>query len=324
MSSPDPTIHLPGLSEARKFLEQGDDFLVTSHINSDGDGVGGCLALQRMLQHMGKNAAVILHDIPEAYDFLEGWEDIQRPEEPPSVKARYTIVLDCPGLERIGDVQNYLDENTQILNIDHHKDDRFFGTTNLVSSDFSSSCELVYHLAVDAGLQIDAVVAAQLYVGILFDTGGFRFSLTTSTTFEVAADLVRSGARLDYIADQLFGNKSFESVKLIGKGIDSLELHCDDRVTSLHLGCEDMRNGDVEEVVNYGLLVKGVEVTLLLKEQEPEFYRISLRSRDRVDVSLIAAKFGGGGHAKASGCRRRGAAEQVRQELLDEVRKHLD
>jgi phosphoesterase RecJ-like protein len=319
----DDTAELPGLQAAIEFLAQGDDFLVTSHINSDGDGIGSCLALQGMIQSMGKKATIILHDIPEAYDFLDGWKNIRQVADPPAAKQRYAIVLDCPTLERIGDVQHYLDENTRILNIDHHKDNQFFGTTNLVAPTISSSCELVYHLAIAAGFHIDETAAAQLYMGILFDTGGFRFSLTTATTFEVAAELVRRGARLDYIADQLFGNKDFESVKLIGKAVGSLTLYENGRIATLLLSYQDMHEGDAEEVVNYGLLVKGVEVTLLLKEQEPDFYRISLRSRDRVDVSLIAAQFDGGGHAKASGCRLRGSAEEVRQKLLDEVRKHL-
>ena len=314
---------LPDFGAAREFFEQGDDFLLTSHINSDGDGVGGCLALNNLLQSMGKNAAVVFHDLPTAYDFLGGWEDIQQVAEAPSASARYAIVLDCPALERIGDVQNCLDENTRILNIDHHKDNQLFGAINLVSPQASSSSELVYHLAVATGLHINATTAAQLYMGILFDTGGFRFSLTTPTTLEVAAALVRCGARLDFIADQLFGNKSLESVKLIGKAVNSLELHCDDRVATLHLSYQDMRSGDVEEVVNYGLLVKGVEVALLLKEEEPGHYRISLRSRDRVDVSQIASAFGGGGHARASGCRLSGPAHKVKQILLDEVQKYL-
>ena len=311
------------LSVARAFIDEADEFFLTSHVNSDGDGVGGCLALGQLLKNDGKKVRIILNDIPDAYDFLDGWDRIEAASEKPGTAATHAIILDCPNIDRIGSAANHLDEATRTLNIDHHKDNQMFGNANLVAPGVSSSCELVYHLATDGGMEIDETVAAALYMGILFDTGGFRYSLTTDSTFEAAAELVRRGARLDYIADQLFGNKQLESVKLIGKGVDSLRLHCDNQVATLHLGHDDMLNGDVEEVVNYGLLVKGVEVALLLKEQEPEHYRISLRSRDRVDVSRIAAEFGGGGHAKASGCRIRGTENEVRDTLLEQVQKHL-
>ena len=315
--------NLPELQEAMEFISQKDDFLVTSHVNSDGDGIGSCLAMQVMLQNMGKKASIILQDISPAYDFLDGWKNIQLAAAPPATKQRNAIVLDCPTLERIGDVQHYMDEDTRILNIDHHENGQCFGTANVMLPTASSCCELVYHLAKAADLQIDATVAAQLYTGILFDTGSFHYSLTTATTFEVAAALVRHGARLDYISDQLFRNKDFASVKLLGKAIDSLTLHDDGRIATLHLSHADMRSGDAEEVINYGLLVKGVEVAVLLKEHELDSYRISLRSRNQIDVGLIAAHFDGGGHAKASGCRLRGAAEEVEHKLLNEIRKHL-
>ena len=319
------TVDLPDLQAAREFLERGDDFILTSHINSDGDGIAGCMALKNLLRIMGKKAAIVLQDVPVHYEYLEGWKDLQQATDAPRARAPFAVVLDSPSLDRIGDVQHYLDENTRILSIDHHPGNEMFGTVNLVSSDVSSSCELVYHLTVETGLQIDASMAELLYLGILFDTGGFRYTLTTPTTFEVAAELVRCGARLDIVADRLFSNKSYASVKLLGRAIDSLELHGEGRVAVLHLSHEDMSSGDPEEVevVNYGLLVSGVEVALLLKEQEPEFFRVSLRARDRVNVSQIAAAFGGGGHAKASGCRMRGSVEKIKQELLEEVRKHL-
>ena len=319
-----PALELPDLPAARTFLREGDDFLLTSHINSDGDGIGGCLALKRLLDSAGKKATIVLPDPPDPhYEFLPGWEALRQGEKGAKTKAAYAVVLDCPGLDRIGDMGDYLDGDTRILNIDHHRDNQHFGTANLVADEASSTCELVYHLALACGFEIDRDVAAQLYMGILFDTGGFRYSLTTPTTFEVAADLVRRGIRLEYIADQLFGNKTLALVKQLGQAIDSLALHCDGQVAVLHLDREEMKAGDPDEVVNYGLKVKGVEVAVLLKEEKPQYYRVSLRSRDRVDVNQVAAHFGGGGHTKASGCRRQGGRREVEREMLEEIRKHL-
>jgi phosphoesterase RecJ-like protein len=316
-------VDLPDFKEAEQFLAQGDDFLLTTHVNSDADGLGSCMALQGLLAHLGKKASIGLPDPPQGQvDFLEGWSQVCHVEQLKRSGFSCAIVLDCPSLERIGRVRDYLDAEARILNIDHHQGNERFGTINLVA-DTSSTCELIYHLASAAGYLLEPVTAAQLYTGILFDTGGFRFSLTTPTTFEVAADLARRGVRLDFIADQLFGNKTLEEVKQLGKAIESMELHLGGRVALMHLDQEALRQGDSDEVVNYGLLVKGVEVALLLKEQESGKYRVSLRSRNRVDVSGIAASFGGGGHARASGCRLEGTAAEVAEKLLAEIGKHL-
>ena len=316
---------LPNLRAALDFLEEGDNFLITSHVDSDWDGLGGCIALKFLLEKLGKDAFIVVPNLPaEFHCFLEGGEHVRTVEEMDLTEVDYAIVLDCPGLERIGDVRKHINEATRILNIDHHEDARAFGTVNLMSTEVSSSCEFVYHLVVASGREIDPAMAAQLYVGILFDTGGFRYSLATPTTFEVAAELVRRGARLDYIADQLFNNKSFASVKLIGKALDSLELHFDGKAAVLHLAHEDLRQGSAQDIVNYGLMIRSVEVALLLREVRPGSFRVSLRSRNQVDVGKIAALLGGGGHVKASGCSVEGSRESAIKVLLDEVGKALN
>ena len=192
-----------------------------------------------------------------------------------------------------------------------------------IVEEVSSTCELLYHLALGLGYEIDAIAADQLYAGILFDTGGFRFSLTTATTFEVAADLVRRGARLDAIAQDVFGNKSFGSVKQRGQAIESLVLRLEGQVAVLHLDREAMSAGEPDEVVNYGLMIQGVEVAVLLKERAPGCYRISLRSRDKIDVSQVAGTFGGGGHTRAAGLELTGAPEDIVESILTEIGCHL-
>jgi phosphoesterase RecJ-like protein len=318
-------VELPDLHAARRFLEQGDEFLLTSHVNSDGDGIGSCLALRRFLQRLGKKAAIIFHDEPDRhYDFLDDWETIQQVAAPLPHRPDYAVVIDCSSLERVGDVGNCIGDATRILNIDHHEDNQRFGAANLVSPEVSSSSEMIYHLAAEMDLEIDTSTAAQLYAGILFDTGGFRYSLTTATTFEVAAALARCGIRLDHISDRVFGNRSLAEIKQLGRAIDSLTLHFDGRVAFLHLSYQEMQAGDPENAVNYGLLVESAEVAALFKEEKPGEYRISLRSRGRTDVRRIAARFGGGGHTQASGCRLKGNRGKVERDLLDVTGKHLN
>ena len=311
------------LTATHAFIEAADDFLLTTHVNSDADGIGACMAWAHLLKGLGKRADIGLPEPPAGQcSFLAGWDDVRHFADLDLSRYRYAIVADCPSLDRIGPVRPGLSADIRLLNIDHHQDNESFGAVNIVE-EVSSTCELLYHLAIGLGYEIDAVVANQLYAGILFDTGGFRFSLTTATTFEVAADLVRRGARLDAIAQDVFGNKSLGSVKQRGQAIESLVLRLGGRVAVLHLDREAMSAGEPDEVVNYGLMIRGVEVAVLLKERAPGCYRISLRSRDKVDVSQVASTFGGGGHTRAAGLELTGASEDIIENLLAEIGRRL-
>ena len=311
------------LRATRAFIEAADDFLLTTHVNSDADGLGACMAWTHLLRGLGKRADIGLPEPPAGQcSFLVGWDGVRHFADLDLTRYRCAIVADCPSLDRIGPVRPSLSPDIRLLNIDHHRGNECFGAVNIVE-EISSTCELLYHLAIGLGHEVDAVAAAQLYAGILFDTGGFRFSLTTATTFEVAADLVRRGVRLDTIAEGVFGNKSLGSVKQRGQAIESLVLRLGGRVAVLHLDREAMGAGEPDEVVNYGLMIRGVEVALLLKERAPGCYRISLRSRE-VDVSQVAGTFGGGGHARAAGLELTGAPQDIVESILTEIGRYLN
>ena len=312
------------LKATRAFIEEADDFLLTTHVNSDADGIGACMAWAHLLRGLGKRADIGLPEPPAGQcSFLAGWDGVRHFADLDLARYRCAIVADCPSLDRIGPVRPTLSPDIRLLNIDHHQDNECFGAVNIVE-EVSSTCELLYHLASGLGYEIDSVAADQLYAGILFDTGGFRFSLTTATTFEVAADLVRRGARLDAIAQDVFGNKSFGSVKQRGQAIESLVLRLGGRVAVLHLDREAMSAGEPDEVVNYGLMIRGVEVAVLLKERAPGCYRISLRSRDKIDVSQVASTFGGGGHTRAAGLELTGVPQDIVEDILTEIGRYLN
>ena len=311
------------LRESELFIEQEDHFLLTTHVKSDADGLGTCLAFARLLRSMGKRADIGLPEAPadQCY-FLEDWGNVRYGLDLDLDSYRSIIVADCPSLSRIGPLHKHLNNDVRRLNIDHHSGNELFGDVNVVASS-SSTCELFYHLAMGLGAEIDDAMAAQIYTGILFDTGGFRFSLTTPSTFEVAADLVRRGARLDYIADHVFGNTTLDLVRQRGQAIRRLELHQEGLIAVMQLDWDAMRAGDPDEVVNYGLMIKGVEVAILLKEQDPNCYRISLRSRASIDVARIARAFGGGGHARAAGLTLEGKPDEVTTRILTEISQQL-
>ena len=312
------------LTATHAFIEEADDFLLTTHVNSDADGIGACMAWAHLLRGLGKRVDIGLPEPPAGQcSFLADWDGVRHFADLDLTRYRCAIVADCPSLDRIGPVRPGLSPDIRLLNIDHHQGNERFGAVNIVE-EISSTCELLYHLASGLGYEVDAVAAAQLYAGILFDTGGFRFSLTTATTFEVVADLVRRGARLDAIAQDVFGNKSFGSVKQRGQAIESLVLRLGGRVAVLHLDHAAMSAGEPDEVVNYGMMIQGVEVAVLLKERAPGCYRVSLRSRDKVDVSQVAGTFGGGGHARAAGLELTGVPQDIVEDILTEISRYLN
>lgn len=324
MSVTPPDISTSDLDATAEFLRSRSQLLITSHVNSDGDAIAGGLALRGLLRQIGVQGQVLLQDVPsDGYAHLDGWDAIVTLTDAVPSQHDCAVILDCPTYDRIGRVGDHLRADATLLNIDHHHDNEHFGAVNLVSNDVCSTCEMVYHLAIHMDLQIDRPIAEQLYTGILFDTGGFRYSLTTPTSLEVGADLVRRGARLDRIADRLYNNATFDSVKLIGHAIDSMQLHHDGRVATLSLTLQDLHRGDPEATVNYGLLVRGVEVAVLFKEDSTDHYRISLRSREDVDVSAVAHIFGGGGHSLAAGCEQEGNLEEVRSRILAAIQQVL-
>ena len=324
MPAPPTEIPASDFDAAADFLRGGDGFLVTSHVNADGDAIGAVLAMEGLLRQLGKASTAVLEERPgDAYAFLPGTAGIVEAGAAGGGHQR-AIVLDCSNLARTGPVAECLADGASVLNIDHHPDNQRFGSANLASEAVSSTCEMLYHLAVHMDLELDRSLSELLAAGLLFDTCCFRYSLTTPTSMEVGADLRRRGARLDRVADGLYSNATLGSVKLLGRAIDSLELHCGDRVALLGLNRRDLALGDPEAIVNYGLMVRGVEAAALLREEEPGRFRVSLRSRgDDVDVSAVARHFGGGGHAQASGCRIEGEAAAVRSRLLAAVEEVL-
>jgi len=315
---------LPAVDRTIAFLRQGDDFLVTAHVNSDGDAIGACLGLQRLLGQLNRTATIVLPEPADArYDFLAGHDGIQAAVEAPPRQYRHVAVLDCPRRARIGRVVAYLAADARVLNVDHHAGNDAFGDVNLAVPEASSTCEILFGLARAMALEVDATTAAQLYTGIVFDTGGFRYSLATARTLEIGAELVRCGARLDAIADRVFAQRPASEARQLGQALRTLALHCGGQIACMHLDYAQLRAGDPEEVVNHGLAIRGVQAALLLKERSPGQFRVSLRSRGSLDVARIAARFGGGGHANAAGCTLEGAREEVERRLLEAIEQDL-
>lgn len=307
-------------------IRQGNRFLLTSHVNPDGDAIGSELGLARLLRGLGKGAVVWNRDpIPTVYKPLPGSDRIHVGEEPPAgfpEKFDAIIVLECPSPDRTG-LEKHLAERP-VINIDHHLGNQCYGTVNWVDSAAPAVGEMVYRLAQGLKATLDPELASCLYLTLVTDTGGFRFSNATPAAFEAAAALVRDGAHPEQVSQWLYESQPLAVVRLLGEMLQSLELHEGGRVATGRLTLDMFRRagaapGDSEGLIDTLRSIAGVEAVALIREREDDTQKVSLRSRGEVDVEKIARHHGGGGHRNAAGYSLEGEGEALRQQVAADL-----
>ncbi|TMQ59970.1 MAG: bifunctional oligoribonuclease/PAP phosphatase NrnA [Candidatus Eisenbacteria bacterium] len=312
------------------FLAGREEFLVTAHIDPDGDAVGSCLGLKLALDHMGKTAEVVLDSpVPAALLFLPAASTIRRPDH---VQKKFdsAFVLDSSSLDRTGSVpERCLNPGAKIAVFDHHWGNDGFGDIRLVNPEASATAELVYDVIDLLHIPISPEIAECLYAGILSDTGGFRYANTSSRTLRVAARLVERGARAPVVAEALYATKTAPSLRILGLALASLETRSGGRIGAMTIS-RDMfeRAGatpeDADGIVQYAKALAGARVGVLVQEVAPNEIRASLRSDGTVDVNEVASLFGGGGHRNAAGLRVRGDLERVRNDLYEALDRAMN
>lgn len=301
-------------------------FFITSHIRPDGDNIGSQLALYHALAGLGKEVVIQNADpVPDTYSFLPG---VDRIRISTTVEEDWDVlfVLDAGDIERTGGITT--EKFACVVKIDHHKSQKPFADISYVREQASSTCEMVYDLFKTIGLAINRDMATNLYTGILCDTGSYRFTNTTDRVFEIAADLLRSGADAADIAQHIYQQNSINRTRMLGECLAGLELFEEGKISAMTLDKQMIeRNGcqpwETENFINHAQSVKGVAAALLFQELSPESYKISLRSRGEVDVAEVAEELGGGGHKCASGCRMMGPLEAVKEDIVKRIRQQL-
>lgn len=289
-------------------VRAGQSFLLTSHVNPDGDAIGSALGLARILRQLGKRATVWMRDpMPGLYRPLPGSDDVHVGMTPPAgfPEAFDTaVVLECPSLDRTG-LQELLPA-LPMLNIDHHLGNAAYGEIVWIDTTAPAVGEMVLRLANGLQHEIDQETANALYLTLVTDTGGFRFSNANATAFEAAAELVRRGAAPEVVSHWLFESQPLANLVLLGQMLQTLELHHDRQVATAWL-TQDMfaqanaEPGDAEGLIDYPRSIAGVSAVALFKQIEGGGHKVSLRSRGTIDVEQVARRFGGGGHRNAAG-----------------------
>lgn len=300
--------------------------MVAGHENPDGDSLGCTLALTHALRALGKTVVPVSADgVPEIYRWLPGADELAPSAEGPFDLA---IVCDASSPKRLGNVGRLAEDAADVLIIDHHEGNGSFGRVRLIDPRAAATGELVYSLLRDMRAPFDRRIADCLLCAIVTDTGSYRFLNVTSATFRVSAALMRYGACPAAISELVFETRSWESLKLLGRALDALQVTHDGRVSWSVLTVRDFAelgasDEDTEGIVTHIRAVRGSEVGVLLRELPEGKVRVSLRSRREADVSAVAQKFGGGGHRAAAGCTLAMPLDQAVEAILAALRNHV-
>lgn len=311
-------------------------FLITSHANLEGDALGSELAFYRLLEKMGKEAVIVNEDgLAYGYEFMPDADKIKKfnqrfVDKPVGFNFDCFVVLDCSDLRRTGEVYRMNTGHKTTLNIDHHISNENFGDINWVEPNTSSCCEMIYKLYKSLGIPFDKDTATALYVGMLTDTGSFRYSNTSSFTHKAVSELLRYDLDIRSIYNNIYESTPFEDMKLLIKLLPHIRRKAQGKVIWFEVRHDMLRGKKLsfdltDYMLTFARSIKGVEVAVLFKENlgVKDEIRVNLRSQGKVDVNKIASFFGGGGHKSASGCTIRGKIAVVRRRVLARIMKDL-
>lgn len=317
-----------------KLFEPGTRVALTTHVNADGDGAGGEVALWHLLNARGVRAAITNPTpFPERYRFLlAGAERADRSSEAAKhlQGADVIVVLDVSDLGRLGNLAHIVERvQVPVVCIDHHASDgKLPPGPRLVDPSASATGELLYDLARVARWPMTQEVAQALYVAILTDTGGFRFANTTPRTLQIAAHLLGTGLDPEAIYRNVYANQPEGRVRLLGEVLETLVLEHELGLAWVTVPPGAMERHDVDPdqldgVVEYARSVKGVRLAILFRRIASGRIKVSFRSVGDVDVAALAQRFSGGGHRQAAGASLKGSLAEVQATVLSAARRLL-
>lgn len=301
---------------------------IAGHVRPDGDCTGSCLALYQYLRmyYPEVSTDVYLEEIPNSFHMLTGADEI-RHELPEDTGYDVFFALDCGDTKRLGFAGTLFEQAKKTVCIDHHVSNLAFADVNQIVPDASSTSELIYDLLEKE--RITKEIAEALYLGIVHDTGVFQYSCTKPSTMEAAAELLRKGIDGPKIIEKTFYEKTYAQNQVLGKALlESIRL-MDGKVIFSYITKKSMnffgvKAKDLEGIVSQLRVTTGVEVAIFLYELESGEFKVSLRSKEKVDVSKVAQYFGGGGHVRAAGLTFRGTIHDAVNNIVGQVALQLE
>lgn len=289
----------------RHQILSAERILISGHSNPDGDSIGALLSLGLGLQSIGKDVSMICHDqIPKKYSHLPGISQIVKNC---NHKFDLAIAVDCGSKEMIGPTFELFRKAGSILEIDHHRSRIPFGDISFVDPDASSAGELVYELLLDLDIPITTDIAQNILTSILVETNSFRLPGIRPHTFELCAELLRTGVNFLLLAESVYWVTSRETAVLSGICLSRCQFAADGQIAWSIITQKDFKkagatDADADPITEKIRSIQGVKIAILIREKADKQLRISIRSKDGINVASIAEKFGGGGHHSAAGC----------------------
>lgn len=311
------------MNELRIITEETDRIMIAGHLRPDGDCVGACIAAYHYLHNIypEKTIDVYLTNLPEKFRFMDPEAKIIS-DFVSSEKYDLFLALDSSSPDRLGEAEKAFYQAGKTMCVDHHVSNKGYAGLNFIDPEASSTCEVLYGLMADADINLK--IAEALYIGIIFDSGVFRYSNTSKRTMEIAGRLMEKGIPFWNYIDKCFYQRTYTQTQLLGRTLLTSMRLMDGKcivanITRRMMDFYGAKTEDVDGIIDQLRVTKGVEVAILLHEIGEQEYKVSMRSNDYVDVSRIAVYFGGGGHKKAAGFTMRGSIHDVVNNITEHI-----
>lgn len=315
------------MTKLETMIDQAGKIVILGHVNPDGDCVGSCLAVYNYIKEWdsSRTVTVRLERVPSKFSYLSGFDAIET--EAGEETYDLCICLDSSDEERLGDFKSCFDRSAKTICIDHHITNRGYAQENVIDGHASSACEVVYGQLDES--RISKRVAECIYTGIIHDTGVFKYSNTSRKTMEIAGRMMEKGIDFGTIIDGSFYKKTYMQSQILGRALLESITFLDGRCIFSVVRKKDMdfygvEKSDLDGIVDQLRVIDGIECAIFLYETGIHQFKVSLRSNSIVDVSRIAAYFGGGGHVRAAGCTMSGSVHDVVNNLSAHIAEQLE
>ena len=307
-------------------IKDAKTIMIATHENPDGDGIGSIVALGEGLKQLGKKVTLYSKDpVPKMYHYLPKYKLIKH-TLPKKAQYDLTFLVDLGELERVGTEFVNHPGRQLTISLDHHAKGVHNADFNYCLPKLASSGEVIFRVLKALKIKLNKVMATGIYTAIVTDTGSFKYSNTTSETFQDAAELVSHGVNVWDVAMHCFETSSLSRMELLKKVISRMEVHKNKKIAWIVLRQADYKKTgalpeEAEGFINYPRSIEGVEVAIAFKEIGRNQYKISLRSKTYADVAAVAMSFDGGGHIRAAGCKMTGSLQDVQKRLINALVK---
>lgn len=307
-------------------IKNANTIAILVHENPDGDAIGSATAMHLALKQLGKDSDVIIPEYPKEFEFLPGAEDIIKESNVESYDL--VLTLDCATVKLLNGCTKYFENAKTKIAIDHHSSNTMFADYNYVDQEAPACAQLLLVVFSYFKIEVNKEIGTCILTGIITDTGGFKYEGVTAETFRFVAGLCEKGVKVSKVYQKVFASKTRAKFDLHRIALNRVEFLENGKIAFTYITKKDeeqvgAKNGDYDGIVENGREVEGVEVSVFLRETDKGI-KVSLRSKEYVDVSKIAMIFGGGGHVRAAACKmQNGTIEQIKNQLVNSIKPCL-